>query len=151
MYAQAFAHHIQSNGVRLLKFDNLTTWCENPHHEHLPGVYSTEAIINGVIECYRALDEECPDVFIMLYWGYRSPWWLLYGDTMFETGVEMEAASPGHMPAPYVRDGVTRKLDQGHVFAKDVPWLGTDSLGVWLSHWGGWNSGIGTERWEQGS
>ena len=150
MYAQAFAHHIRDNGARLLKFDNLTTRCDNPQHEHLPGIYSTEAIINGVIEFYRALDEVCPDVFIMLYWGYRSPWWLLYGDTMFETGVEMEAASPGHMPAPFVRDGVTRKLDQGHVFAKDVPWLGTDSLGVWLSHWGGWNSGIGTERWQQG-
>ncbi|MBM4089488.1 MAG: hypothetical protein FJ276_08675, partial [Planctomycetes bacterium] len=150
LYTQAFVHHIRENGARLLKFDNLTTQCQNPQHEHLPGVYSTEAIIDGVIECYRALDAACPDVFIMLYWGYRSPWWLLYGDTMFETGVEMEAASPGHMPAPYVRDGVTRKLDQGHTFARDVPWLGTDSLGVWLSHWGGWNSGIGTERWEQG-
>jgi hypothetical protein len=69
---------------------------------------------------------------------------------MFETGVEMEAASPGHMPALYVRDGVTRKLDQGHLFARDVPWLGTDSLGVWLSHWGCWNSGIGPERWQEG-
>jgi hypothetical protein len=88
-------------------------------------------------------------VFIMLYWGYRSPWWLLHADTMFETGVEMEAASPGHLPALFVRDGVTRKLDQGHQFARDVPWLGTDSLGVWLSHWG-WNSGIGTERWQEG-
>jgi len=150
MYTQAFVHHVRENGVRLLKFDNLTTLCNNPKHEHLPGVYSTEAIVDGVIECYRALDAACPDVFIMLYWGYRSPWWLLYGDTMFETGVDMEAASPGHMPAPYVRDGVTRKLDQGHTFARDVPWLGTDSLGVWLSHWGGWNSGIGPERWQEG-
>ena len=148
MYTDAFVHHVRDNRVRLLKFDNLTTRCDNPQHEHLPGVYSTEAIIDGVIECYRALDKACPDVFIMLYWGYRSPWWLLYGDTMFETGIEMEAASPGHMPAPHVRDGVTRKLDQGHVFAKDVPWLGTDSLGIWLSHWGHWNSGIGTERWQ---
>ena len=150
MYTNAFVHHVRENGARLLKFDNLTTQCQNPLHEHLPGIYSTEAIIDGVIECYRKLDEACPEVFIMLYWGYRSPWWLLDGDTMFETGVEMEAASPGHMPAPYVRDGVTRKLDQGHMFAKDVPWLGTDSLGVWLSHWGHWNSGIGTERWQAG-
>jgi hypothetical protein len=150
MYARSFSHHIRENGARLLKFDNLTTACNNPRHEHLPGIYSTEAIIDGVIDCYRALDAASPEVFIMLYWGYRSPWWLLYGDTMFETGVEMEAASPGHMPAPFARDGVTRKLDQGHMFARDVPWLGTDSLGVWLSHWGTWNSGIGTERWEQG-
>ncbi len=150
MYTQAFIHHIRENGARLLKFDNLTTQCNNSKHEHLPGIYSTEAIINGVIECYRALDAANPDVFIMLYWGYRSPWWLLYGDVMFETGVQMEAASPGHMSAPFIRDGVTRKLDQGHKYAQDVPWLGTDSLGVWLSHWGGWNSGIGPERWQEG-
>jgi hypothetical protein len=148
MYTEGFLHHIRNNGVRLLKFDNFNSQCSNPAHDHLPGVYGNEATHEAVIASYRAFDVACPDVFIMLYWGHRSPWWLLYGDTMFETGVEMEAASPGHMPAPYVRDGVTRKLDQGHQFAKDVPWLGTDSLGVWLSHWGGWNSGIGTERWQ---
>jgi hypothetical protein len=148
MYTEGFLHHIRENGARLLKFDNFNTQCSHPGHDHLPDVYGNEATHDAVIACYRALDAACPDVFIMLYWGYRSPWWLLHGDTMFETGVEMEAASPGHMPAPYVRDGVTRKLDQGHQYAKDVPWLGTDSLGVWLSHWGGWNSGIGPERWE---
>jgi hypothetical protein len=31
----------------------------------------------------------------------------------------------------------------------DVPPLGKDSLGVWLSNWG-WNSGIGKERWQEG-
>jgi hypothetical protein len=150
MYTEGFLHHIRENGVRLLKFDNFNSQCSNPAHDHLPGVYGNEATHEAVIESYRAFDAACPDVFIMLYWGYRSPWWLLHADTMFETGVEMEAASPGHMPALYVRDGVTRKLDQGHMFAKDVPWLGTDSLGIWLSHWGGWNSGIGPERWQQG-
>jgi hypothetical protein len=150
MYTEGFLHHIRENGVRLLKFDNFNSQCSNPAHNHLPGVYGNEATHEAVIKCYLELDAACPDVFIMLYWGYRSPWWLLHADTMFETGVEMEAASPGHMPALYVRDGVTRKLDQGHLFARDVPWLGTDSLGVWLSHWGGWNSGIGPERWQEG-
>ena len=149
MYTEAFRHHIRENGARLLKFDNLRTRCDNPRHEHLPGIYSTEAIVNAVIECFQALDRESPDVFLMGYWGYRSPWWLLYLDTFFETGIPMEAASPGDRAAPYARSGVTRKLDQGHVFAKDVPWLGTDSLGVWLSHWG-WNSQIGPEQWQDG-
>lgn len=149
LYTEGFLHHLRENGVRLLKFDNFNSQCSNPAHSHLPGVYGNEATHEAVIECYRALDAACPEVFIMLYWGYRSPWWLLYGDTMFETGVEMEAASPGHMPALYARDGVTRKLDQGHLFARDVPWLGTDSLGVWLSHWT-WNSQIGPERWPEG-
>jgi hypothetical protein len=150
LFKEGFLHHIRENGVRLLKFDNFRGECSNPRHDHLPGVYANEANHESLIEFYRALDAECPDVFIMLYWGYRSPWWLLFGDTMFETGVQMEAASPGHLPAPFIRDGVTRKLDQGHVYAKDVPWLGTDTCGVWLSHWIAWNSGIGTERWQEG-
>jgi hypothetical protein len=29
------------------------------------------------IASYRAFDVACPDVFIMLYWGHRSPWWLI--------------------------------------------------------------------------
>jgi len=148
MYKDAFIHHLRANGVRLFKFDCFYSRCDNPRHEHLPGEYGNEANHEALIEFYRALDAECPEAFIMLYWGYRSPWWLLHADTMFETGMRMEAASPGHMPAPYIRDGVTRTLDQGHVYAKDVPWLGTDSLGVWLSHWGGWNSGMGPERWQ---
>ena len=31
------------NGARLLKFDNLAAVCLNPNHDHLPGIYSTEA------------------------------------------------------------------------------------------------------------
>ena len=48
----------------------------------------------------------------MLYWGYRSPWWLLHGDTLFDSGIGIEAASPSDLPAPYARDSVTQKLDQ---------------------------------------
>jgi hypothetical protein len=51
--------------------------------------------------------------------------------------------------APYARAGITRTLDQGHVFARDIPLPGTDSLGVWLSHWP-WNSQVGFERWQDG-
>jgi hypothetical protein len=149
LYTEAFIHHIRENGARLLKFDNLADVCQNPNHEHLPGIYSTQPIMDAVIEFLHALDAESPDVFLMGYWGHRSPWWLLHLDTFFETGIPMEAASPGDAPAPYARSGVTRKLDQGHVHAKDVPWLGTDSLGVWLSHWP-WNSQIGPERWQDG-
>jgi len=149
LYTDAFRHHIRENGARLLKFDNFADECQNPSHGHLPGIYSTEPIMDAVIEFLAALDTESPDVFLMGYWGYRSPWWLLHLDTFFETGIQMEAASPGSRAAPWARSGVTRKLDQGHVFARDTPWLGTDSLGVWLSHWP-WNSQIGPERWQDG-
>jgi hypothetical protein len=149
MYTEAFRHHIRENGVRLLKFDNLNTACDNPRHDHLPGVYATEAIQNAVIEFLGALDAECPDVFLMLYWGHRSPWWLLHADTLFDSGIGIEAASPSTLPAPYVRDSITQRLDQAQWHASDVPPLGKDSLGVWLSDWP-WNSSVGKERWQEG-
>jgi hypothetical protein len=149
MYVEAFRHHLRENGVRLLKFDNLATSCANPTHAHLPGPYSTEAITDAVIEFLQALDREEPEVFLMLYWGYRSPWWLLHGDTLFDSGIGIEAASPRTQPAPYARDSITQKLDQAQRFACDVPALGKDSLGVWLSDWP-WNSQVGKERWQPG-
>ncbi|MEN6450384.1 MAG: hypothetical protein ABFC96_07835 [Thermoguttaceae bacterium] len=150
MYVEAFRHHIRHNGVRLLKFDNLATTCSNPKHEHLPGIYSTEPIENAQIELLHALDAECPDVFLILYWGHRSPWWLLHGDTLFDSGLGIEAASPSDLPAPHIRDSITQKMDQAQWVAnQNVPPLGKDSLGVWLSDWS-WNSQVGKERWQGG-
>jgi hypothetical protein len=149
MYSNAFRYHVKENGVRMVKFDNFRPLCYNPSHEHLPGVYSMEAIGNAVIGTLRDLDAENPDVFLMLYWGYRSPWWLLHADTLFESGLAMEASSPGPSPTLYARDSVTVGLDQGQWYCNDVPRLGKDSLGVWLSDWS-WNSSIGKERWQEG-
>jgi len=149
MYSRAFRYHIRENGVRLVKFDNFRPLCYNPHHDHLPGVYSTEAIGSAVIGTLHDLDAENHEVFLMLYWGYRSPWWLLHADTLFESGLAMEASSPGPSPTLYARDSVTVGLDQGQWYCEDVPRLGKDSLGVWLSDWD-WNSSIGKERWQEG-
>ncbi len=154
MYTRAFIHHMKENGVRLLKFDNLghntgDPVCNHPGHDHLPGVYSTEAIHEAVIEFLGALDAACPDVFLMLYWGYKSPWWLLHADTLFEPGLRIEAASPAAQPAPYARDSVTQRLDQAQWHCKDIPALGKDSLGIWLSSWP-WNSCVGKGRWQEG-
>ncbi|MFH1268760.1 MAG: hypothetical protein ABIK89_23795, partial [Planctomycetota bacterium] len=148
-YATAFRHHIRENGIRLAKFDCLDAICYNPNHDHLPGVYSTEAIHNAVIETLRDLDEENPDVFLMLYWGHRSPWWIVHGDTIFEPSLFIEAAHPGPSPTLYARDSVTQCLDQAHWFCEDVPRLGKESLGIWLSDWW-WNSSIGKHRWQEG-
>lgn len=148
MYSTAFRHHIRENGVRLIKFDNIQAMCCNPNHDHLPGVYSTEAIQSAVIETLRDLDRECPDVFLMLYWGHRSPWWLFHGDTLFEPGFQIEAAHPTSSPTLFTRDSVIVGLDQAHLWCEDVPRIGKDSLGVWLSGWQ-WNSGMGKERWQE--
>ena len=149
MFRDAFIYHVRDEGVRLLKFDNFHALCDNPAHDHLPGLYSTEAIENSTIRFFDDLDNECPDVFLILYWGYRSPWWLVHADTLFDSGIGIEAASPSSQPALHARDSVTQKLDQAQSFAGDIPVLGKDSLGIWLSDWG-WNSSIGKERWQEG-
>jgi hypothetical protein len=113
-------------------------------------MYSTQPIQDAVIEFLHAMDAECPDVFLMLYWGYRSPWWLLHADTLFDSGIGIEAASPSDQPAPHARDSITQKLDQAQWKANEnVPPLGKDSLGVWLSDWP-WNSQVGKESWQGG-
>ena len=149
MFTTAFREHIHKNHLRLLKPDGTSAICYNPAHDHLPGLYSTEAIQNAFIDILRDLDRECPELFLMLYWGVRSPWWLLHADTLFEPGLQIEAAHPVGSPSLYVRDSVTIGLDQAQWWAEDIPALGKDSLGVWLSNWR-WNSSIGKERWHEG-
>ncbi|NQU11513.1 hypothetical protein HQ590_12025, partial [bacterium] len=149
IHETALRHHLRANGVRLLKLDSHRAICYNPAHDHLPGLYSIEAIHESDLRLLRALDAECADVFLMLYWGYRSPWWLLHADTLFEAGLAIEASSPAAAPTLFARDGVTQGLDQAQWFCHDVPPLGRDPLGVWLSDWP-WNSCIGKERWPAG-
>lgn len=148
-YIEGYKHQLRQNGVRLVKFDNALLKCDNPDHDHLPGDYSVEPIENALIEFYRGLDRECPDVFIVLYWNYQSPWWLQYGDTVFDVGMHMEGASFSPYPTLRARDSGTRRLDEGRWMLKDWPALGWDTLGVWLSDWG-WNSHVGKEAWQGG-
>ena len=147
MLLNGLIEHIRKNNVRLIKFDDAMAVCHNPYHDHLPGIYSIEAIQNSEIDMLKALDRESPDLFIVLYWGHRSPWWLLYADTIFESGLFLEASTPASFPTLYARDGVTVSLDQANQWRDDIPLSGRDSLGVWLSEWA-WNSSIGNEHWQ---
>ncbi len=148
-YLEGYTHQIKENGVRLFKFDNLEDRCDEPGHEHLPGDYSTEPIINGILQFYRDLDNVRPEIVIMLYWRYESPWWLEYADTLFDSGTKIEAASFAPWPTFRARDSVTRRLDDARWMIKDLPPIGWDSLGVWLSNWP-WNSCVGKEDWQTG-
>jgi len=148
-YIEGYAHQLREHGVRLVKFDNALFRCDQPEHDHLAGDYSVEPIQNALIEFYRSLDRKCPDVFIMLYWHYQSPWWLQYADTVYDVGMHMEGASFSPYPALRARDSVTRRLDAGRWMLKDWPALGWDTLGIWLSDWA-WNSRIGKEAWQSG-
>jgi hypothetical protein len=98
-----------------------------------------------IADCARAL---APDVFIMWYWGLRSPFWALHGDAIFESGLQMEGSGTSSTPTLYYRDSVTLAQDQNARHATTIPPLLKDSLGVWLSdtRWGNFMS---TERWRE--
>jgi hypothetical protein len=147
MFREALLHHVEVNGVRSFKFDGHRLWCDNPAHGHLLGKYSVEPVMDALIETVMLLREREPSVMIIWYWGVRSPWWLLYGDTLYEHGIHMEAATPADIPSLVMRQSVTVSLDQGADYAWDrVPLPSQDSLGVWISdtRWGNW---MKTEGW----
>ena len=157
MYIEGLTHQVRSNGVRLIKLDvagegsgkDIHPWCDNPQHGHLPGDYSIEANHNAQIQLLTALDKACPETFIILYWGHRSPWWLLHGDTLFDVGMRMEMASLDVRPTLYARSSNVRLTDQTRRMVKDLPALGWDSLGVGLSQWT-FNNRLGAEHWQEG-
>ena len=151
MFREAAIYYVREKKMHLMILDNFNVQvCNIPEHGHLPGIHSTEELVNTMIQLLHAMDKECPDVFLMLEWGFRSPWWLLHADVLVDTGGgEMtETSTPSQYPAAYVRASTTQKLDQLQLWCDDIPWLGKDTYGTWLSDWT-WNSRIGKERWQE--
>ncbi len=148
MYKDALLYHVKENGVRGFKFDGNFFMCNNKAHGHLPGKYSVESTIDALISIVEEVRRECPDVFIMYYWGITSPWWLLHGNTIYERGVLMEGATPSHHPARLSRQSISISFDEATHHAWDkVPLCSGDSLGVWISE-KPWGSYIGKEGWQ---
>jgi hypothetical protein len=145
----AVLHHIRENHVRLLKFDGGNYACDCTGHGHLPGKYSVEFMHERLIDLANAARAAAPDVVVMWYWGLNSPFWALYGDMIFESGLTMEGSATSAFPALYYRDSVTIAQDQNAQFARTIPPLVKDSLGVWLAdtRWGNY---MGKDRWREG-
>lgn len=144
----ALLHHIRNDHLRFFKLDASSYYCNNPEHEHLPGKYSTEANFDAVIEIARATRRASPDLYIMWYWGIRSPFFALHGDSIFESRIRMEAASTGDYPALFFRDAVTLALDQGAQFNDLIPPMNKDSLGIWITDtW--WGNAMEKVRWRE--
>ena len=145
---KAVLHHVRKNGVRFLKFDGGSYACDNPAHGHLPGKYSTESMHEWLIDLARRARAITPNVFIMWYWGLRSPFWALHGDAIFESGLFMEGSGTSSVPTLHYRDSVTLAQDQNARHAQNIPPRLKDSLGVWLSatRWGNF---MGAERWRE--
>ena len=148
MLRDAILHHIQVNNLKLFKIDMGTYYCNSTEHGHLPGKYSVEAMYNHLLELSAAARQADPNVYVMWYWGVRSPFFALHGGSVFESGLFMEGSGTSWFPALYYRDSVTLNLDQGTQFATTIPAANKDSLGVWLAdiRWGNF---MGAERWRE--
>src|SRR5690349_10464825 len=131
---RAIQHHVQQNKVRLVKVDIGDYYCNSITHDHLSGRYSPEAMFDRLIDIVQSARAIAPEVFVIWYWGVGdSPFWALYGDAIFESGLFLEGSGTSWYPSLYYRDSVTLALDQSTRFAKMIPPLLKDSLGVWLS------------------
>lgn len=148
MFRDGLLQHIRQHNLQFYKVDNSTYYCNNPAHGHLPGKYSTEASFDALIEIAKATRQANPDIYIMWYWGVRSPFFLLYGDSIFEKRITLEAASTGDHPALFFRDAVTLALDQGTQFAEFIPPGCRDSLGTWITETR-WGNSMRKERWQE--
>jgi hypothetical protein len=144
----AVLYHIKENKLKFFKLDSGDYYCNSTTHNHLPGKYSTEAMYDRLLEIAASARQADPDVYVMWYWGVRSPLFALYGDSVFESGLYMEGSATSWFPTLYYRDSVTLNLDQSTQFATTLPPINKDSLGVWLSdiRWGNF---MGNERWRE--
>jgi hypothetical protein len=144
----AVLHHIRENSLKFFKLDIGSYYCNSTSHQHLPGKYSVEAMYERLLDIAASARQADPDVYVMWYWGVRSPFFALYGDSIFESGLFMEGSGTSWFPTLYYRDSVTLNLDQSTQFARTIPPINKDSLGVWLAdiRWGNF---MGNERWRE--
>lgn len=147
MFRDALLHHVRENGVRGFKFDGMSLVCHEPSHRHLPGKYAVEPIADAFIAILDEIRRECPDIFYMYYWHFRSPWWLLHGESLYERDILMEGSTAADVPARLLRQSVTLSFDQAaHHAWETIPLPCGDSLGVWISKWR-WANYMGREGW----
>ena len=145
---QAVLYHVRTNQVRWLKFDGGNYTCDRTEHGHLPGKYSVEPMFAHLIDIADSARAVAPDVRVMWYYGCSSPFWAWHGDFIFESGLSMEGSATSAFPTLYYRDSVTLMQDQVTQYARNIPPLNKDSLGVWLADTR-WGNFMGKERWRE--
>jgi hypothetical protein len=147
-FSNAVIHHIRENHARFIKIDGGDYFCDSAEHGHLPGKYATEFMHEQLIALARAARAESPDVFVLWYWGCKSPFWALHGDAIFESGLDMEGSGTSAFPTLHYRDSVSLEQDHSAQHARNIPPIAKDSLGVWLADTR-WGNFMGTERWRE--
>ncbi len=146
--SNAIIYAIRENHVRFVKLDGGSYVCDRTDHQHLPGVYATEQMHNELISLADAARAVEPDVRFMLYYGCYSPFWALHGDFIFESGVSMEGSATSAYPTLNYRDSVTLMQDEVAQYARSIPPLIKDSLGVWLAD-NRWGNFMAKDRWRE--
>ena len=146
--SNAIIYAIKENHVRFIKLDGGSYTCDRADHQHLPGVYATEQMHNELISLANNARAISPDVRFMLYYGCFSPFWALHGDFIFESGVSMEGSATSAFPTLNYRDSVTLMQDEVVQYARSIPPLIKDSLGVWLAD-NRWGNFMGKDRWRE--
>lgn len=148
MFLEALRYHVRKYRARLIKLDEASFGCNSTEHDHLPGKYSSEANMNRIIHIMETIIREEPSIFFLLYWGYYSPWWCLYANTVNDVSINIEGSNASEFPSLFFRDSVNVSLDQAAQAASLVPPLAKDSLGLYLADnlWGNW---MGAERWRE--
>lgn len=144
----AVLFHIRENNLKFFKLDIGNYYCNSTRHAHLPGKYSVEAMYERLLDIAASARRAQPEVYVMWYWGVRSPFFALHGDSIFESGLYMEGSGTSWFPTLYYRDSVTLNLDQSAQFAKTIPPVNKDNLGVWLADTR-WGNFMGNERWKE--
>ncbi len=144
----AVLYHIRQNHLKFFKLDTGNYYCNSIQHNHLPGKYSVEAMYERLLDIAAVARAAEPDVYVMWYWGLRSPFFALHGDTIFESGLFMEGSGTSWYPTLYYRDSVTLNLDQSTRFARTIPPINKDSLGIWLADTR-WGNFMGNQRWRE--
>lgn len=136
----SLVQHAADTDAEALKLDCAVLHCTASHHGHMPGRHSVHAIHDVMRNLVDAVRQDRPELFVIWYWGFQSPWWLQHGDAMFDKGLKLEAASPASSPAPAWRPAVNLTADQAVRHASLIPFSLQDSLGVWIGEvpWANW-------------
>ena len=139
-FIKAHRDHIRDEGVRMCKFDCLSAMCNNPDAQSsarrvFDRSHSQRRFGNALRPWTRRIPRRCSCSIgaTVRRGGFWTP--TPSSSRAFSSRGRIPAARPRSSPATASRKGSIRRT----IYCQDVPALGKDSLGIWLSDWW-WNS-----------
>jgi hypothetical protein len=110
-FRQNIVDMVRRYDIGHIKFDAYVFTCPNSNHGHEPGLFSAEAVAEGLIESLKAIRKTAPDIWLepINFGTNPSPWWLFYfNSTMISWG---DDAPYGRVPCPIYRESCTTARD----------------------------------------